>query len=166
MKDELIEKMMEVRLREMDVRDELCKYVREIQSRKIWKDLGYTSLQEFCEDEMGYDTLEARALLIASHIILISKNLVSADPECQARIERLKTWRREKSFSENITAFRVLSNRTLLAVAVQNPQNLEDLSQVRGIGERKMDLFGEKILELMKPVGVGDSATPTDFLTH
>lgn len=148
-KDETMERMMEIRLREMEVRDELCNCVREVQARKIWKQMGYGSLQDFCEEELGYDALETRSLMIASNVILLSKNLVSEDPDCQTRIEKLKTWRREKSAADATAAFRVLSNRTLLEIAKRNPKNMEELLEVRGVGNKKRASLGEEILALL-----------------
>ncbi len=82
------------------------------------------------------------------HSVLKSADLLSADPGVQERIEKLKIWRRSKASLQGVAAYRVLSNRTLLAVASAGPRSGEELLRVRGIGPKKLAAYGAEILAI------------------
>ncbi|MBO9666008.1 MAG: ATP-dependent DNA helicase RecQ [Bdellovibrio sp.] len=67
---------------------------------------------------------------------------VGLDPEQEARFQLLKKWRKEKAKELDTPAFVVFSDQTLKHLAIQNPQSLEELKNVHGIGEAKLAKFG------------------------
>ncbi len=60
-------------------------------------------------------------------------------------LEKLKGWRSEESKKLGVPAFLVLGNRTLRAVAVEEPRTVDELLAVSGIGPSKAEKFGEAI---------------------
>ncbi|MCB0327749.1 MAG: ATP-dependent DNA helicase RecQ, partial [Bdellovibrionales bacterium] len=74
---------------------------------------------------------------------------IEAGSEHHELMKKIKTWRKNFADSKDIPAFMVFSNKTLLDLVIQNPQNLDELKQVYGLGEHKVDLFGSQLLELM-----------------
>jgi ATP-dependent DNA helicase RecQ len=48
-----------------------------------------------------------------------------------------------------VPAYVILHDATLDALSRQRPHNLNELLEVPGIGERKAERFGKKILELI-----------------
>jgi DNA helicase-2/ATP-dependent DNA helicase PcrA len=63
--------------------------------------------------------------------------------------EPLRAWRRARAQSDSVPAFVVFSNRTLEAIASHRPGSLEELAQVPGVGEKKLDRYGEEVLEVI-----------------
>lgn len=71
-------------------------------------------------------------------------------PEAELRAEVLREWRKSYAAENDIAAFIVFSNRTLIDLANKNPRSLGDLRSVHGMGEHKVGVFGEKILSLLR----------------
>ena len=63
--------------------------------------------------------------------------------------EDLKSWRLEKSRSMNLRAFQILTNRALNGVATVKPRNLEQLSNINGVGLSTVSRFGEEIIKIV-----------------
>lgn len=70
--------------------------------------------------------------------------------EAVGRYEALKAWRRELAREEEIPAFTILTDQTLRDIAAAQPRTLKQLRAIRGIGDRKLELFGGTILRLLK----------------
>ena len=58
----------------------------------------------------------------------------------------LKKWRKEKAAEENIAAFQVLHQKTLVQITVHLPDTLFALKKVRGIGKRLAARYGEELV--------------------
>ncbi len=67
--------------------------------------------------------------------------------EEELRSEVLKEWRKQYAEDNDVPAFLVFSNKTLRDLARKNPQCLQDLEKVYGIGEHKIEHLGALILE-------------------
>lgn len=67
-------------------------------------------------------------------------------PEEESRFQALRKWRKAKALELDLPAFVVFSDQTLKHLAVKNPQNLEELKSVHGIGEAKLEKFGWDLL--------------------
>ena len=63
---------------------------------------------------------------------------------------RLKTWRNNLAKEKNVPAYVILSNKTLQYIAAELPTNDAQLLEINGIGQKKLDSFGEEILALVK----------------
>lgn len=73
-----------------------------------------------------------------------------SDPNVdQGLLERLRHWRKEQAKKRRIPAYRILSDRSLLAVAGHKPQDLQSLLTVHGIGPAKAEQFGAELLEVV-----------------
>ncbi len=66
----------------------------------------------------------------------------------EERFKALKVWRKSKAQELDIPAFVVFSDKTLRDIAIKNPQNLDQLKTIHGIGETKLQKFGQDILSL------------------
>lgn len=60
----------------------------------------------------------------------------------------LIAWRRERSLEEGVSAYIVLPQSTLFAIADAAPQNENELMNIPGFGEKKMELYGMDILRI------------------
>ncbi len=59
--------------------------------------------------------------------------------------EKLRAWRLEEAKKLGVRAFHILGNKTLRAVAIEEPHTLNELLTVSGIGPSKAEKFGEAI---------------------
>jgi ATP-dependent DNA helicase RecQ len=59
--------------------------------------------------------------------------------------EKLRAWRVEEAKKLGVRAFHILGNKTLRAVAIEQPHTLNELLSVSGIGPSKAEKFGEAI---------------------
>ena len=63
--------------------------------------------------------------------------------------ERLREWRTARSRADNLAPFQVLHQKTLVQIAVHLPHTLEALRQIKGIGPRLLERYGEELAELV-----------------
>lgn len=70
------------------------------------------------------------------------------DAAAQARFAALKAWRLDVAREHNVPAFVIFADTTLIALAAQNPDTLEALGHIRGIGEHKLHNYGEAVLRV------------------
>lgn len=76
-----------------------------------------------------------------------SKTLaVLLDPIQEQRFQALRAWRKAKAEELDQPAFVVFSDRTLRELAVNNPNSLEELRDVHGFGDAKIERFGWDVL--------------------
>ena len=64
----------------------------------------------------------------------------------------LKKWRKERSIKDNIKPYIIFSDATLIAISNSLPKSKEELFNVRGVGEKKVEKYGEEILQIIKDV--------------
>jgi ATP-dependent DNA helicase RecQ len=63
--------------------------------------------------------------------------------------DHFRQWRREVAKRQNTAAFIVMHDTTLDALCVKQPRTLAQLRGIPGIGERKIELYGQEILEVL-----------------
>ncbi|MEG0917409.1 MAG: HRDC domain-containing protein [Myroides sp.] len=63
-----------------------------------------------------------------------------------------KQWRWDKSKEENIPAYMILTNKTIISIAKTKPETIDDLDKVTGIGENKKRQYGDSIIALINTV--------------
>lgn len=71
---------------------------------------------------------------------------VELDEIQQQRFENLRRWRKQKAQELDVPAFVVFSDQTLRQLAQKNPQSIEELEDIHGIGESKLEKFGWDLL--------------------
>ena len=65
-------------------------------------------------------------------------------------LDALKKKRIEIARSEKVPAYIVFSDRTLAEMAVRRPRSLEALSRIRGVGEMKLERYGDNFLAVIR----------------
>jgi ATP-dependent DNA helicase RecQ len=63
---------------------------------------------------------------------------------------KLRLWRVGVAKEKSIPAYMVFSDATLQAIAAKSPQKFSDLRGISGIGEKKLELYGEALIELLQ----------------
>jgi ATP-dependent DNA helicase RecQ len=67
-----------------------------------------------------------------------------------ALLERLRRWRYQKAQALAVPAFWILHNRVLEAIARCSPRTRDELEGVHGIGARKIEQFGQEIIDMIQ----------------
>ncbi|MDO8693012.1 MAG: DNA helicase RecQ [Sheuella sp.] len=117
-------------------------------------------------DQEGYGTLaltdESRAVLKGARTLMLrreadkpakvsSPRVKSLQPDlpraAQTVFEALRSWRAGIARSHGVPAYVIFHDATLREIALACPQTLEDLGFVNGVGVKKLESYGESILE-------------------
>ena len=70
------------------------------------------------------------------------------DGAAQARYTALRDWRAQAARARNLPAYVIFHDATLAAIAARAPQTLNALRDISGIGERKLQAYGEEVLQV------------------
>ncbi|MCY3878586.1 MAG: DNA helicase RecQ [Rhodobacteraceae bacterium] len=90
-----------------------------------------------------------------------------------ALLARLKKVRLEIAGEKGVPAFVVFHDRSLQDMAARKPQSLDELADCHGVGAAKLDLYGERILVVMKgsqissePAAAAETCLPEERVFH
>ncbi|PNW89227.1 HRDC domain-containing protein, partial [Burkholderia pseudomallei] len=64
--------------------------------------------------------------------------------------ERLRAWRAETAKRDGVPAYVICHDATLAGIARNAPESIDDLRHIPGVGARKLDRFGDEILEVVE----------------
>ena len=64
--------------------------------------------------------------------------------------EALRTWRREQAALQGAPPYVIFHDRTLMEIARDRPVSLDALSHVSGVGQARLDRYGEAVLRLVR----------------
>ncbi len=78
---------------------------------------------------------------------IISKN---KELELDDLYQSLKTWRKTQADIEKLPAFCIFSNTVLQDIVINRPKITTDLENIKGLGTKKIEKYGEDILKLVK----------------
>ncbi|MDI1459840.1 ATP-dependent DNA helicase UvrD2 [Catellatospora sp. KI3] len=76
----------------------------------------------------------------------------------EALLERLRDWRGRVAAVARVPAYVVFTDATLTALAERRPSDRSGLVEIAGIGPRKLELYGEAVLALLRGAAVADLA--------
>lgn len=80
-----------------------------------------------------------------------AKGMVSnADIDNPELYQKLVRWRARKAEAEEVPAYVVMGNKTLVCLANECPQTEEDLLAIPGIGRHKLSAYGSELLSILK----------------
>ncbi|MCU1309945.1 MAG: recQ [Candidatus Angelobacter sp.] len=71
-------------------------------------------------------------------------------PEAKSRFDRLRVARTELARDKNLPAFVIMHDSTLRRIAQLAPADLTALGQIKGIGEKKLKLYGDALLKALR----------------
>ncbi len=83
---------------------------------------------------------------------------VDLDEAAQSLLSRLKARRLELARGEQVPAYVIFPDRTLIAMAERRPQSLAAMGEVHGVGEAKLARYGETFLAVIAAESSGPSA--------
>ena len=68
--------------------------------------------------------------------------------------QALRKWRQERARAEEIPAYMVCGDKTLRDIVEKMPRGLDGLRSIYGLGEAKIDKFGDEILDVLDSADV------------
>jgi ATP-dependent DNA helicase RecQ len=80
-----------------------------------------------------------------------SKQKAGAELPADARplFERLREWRAGVAREAGVPAYIVFGDATLRGIALTRPSSLDELATISGVGEKKLESYGEGVLEVV-----------------
>ena len=75
-------------------------------------------------------------------------------------LDYLVQWRRDKAREQNVSAFVILTNKTLWAISDAAPSSPAALMDVPGMGPGRFEKYGEEILALVDQALADEGAAP------
>lgn len=72
--------------------------------------------------------------------------------------ERLREWRAQAAREQGVPAYIVFGDATLRGIAVTVPTTREALATISGVGEKKLDAYGDAVLAVVAGFAAGDTA--------
>jgi len=79
----------------------------------------------------------------------VERDQAPLDPAAEALFEKLREWRLNEARRRRVPAFRILTDRTLVAICRARPADHEELLDVPGIGPTLARKYGAKVLDLV-----------------
>lgn len=76
--------------------------------------------------------------------------LAQLDAAARQRLQALKAWRAEVAREHGMPAYVIFHDATLLAIATAQPGTIDDLRGISGVGEKKLQAYGEEVLRLCR----------------
>ena len=80
---------------------------------------------------------------------LTQKQETPKDLELDDLYQKPKTWRKAQAEEEKLPAFCIFSNQVLESIVKKRPQIKEELLNIKGFGEKKIEKYGKQILEII-----------------
>lgn len=79
--------------------------------------------------------------------------MADLDSRQRERFEELRSWRAEAAREQSVPAYIVFGDATLRELAVQRPGTLEELADIHGIGQAKLERYGDEVLGVLAGLG-------------
>ena len=108
---------------------------------------GYVSLKEGTYSMLKLNNKSMDILLGKADMYLLVKE--DEKPIDEELFHKLKLWRKSKAIKENIKPYIIFSDSSLISIVNRLPKSIEELLQVRGVGEKKVEKYGDEILKLL-----------------
>jgi ATP-dependent DNA helicase RecQ len=93
----------------------------------------------------------------AGRLVEVASVASGREAEDDALFEQLRALRREIADREGVPAYVIFHDATLREMAVARPASADELLEVNGVGERKLEKYGEEFLVLLSRSNPDDS---------
>ena len=98
----------------------------------------------------GKETVMLRPLKREKAATKVAKTDIWLRTEREERLwQALRQWRLAKARADDVPAYVICGDKTLREIVEKLPESLADLREVYGMGEAKIDKFGDEIVEVV-----------------
>ena len=119
--------------------------------RELIKELinrGDVSLKEGTYSMLKLNNESYKILKSEKKVLAIIEN--EDVPVDKDLFNKIKLWRKEASIREHIKPYIIMSDATIIEIVNKSPNSIEELLQIRGIGEKKINKYGNEIISIIK----------------
>jgi ATP-dependent DNA helicase RecQ len=81
-----------------------------------------------------------------------AKEALTLAPADRPLFEILRTWRKALAAEQGVPPYVIFHDRTLMEIAATRPASLPALAAVNGVGEGKLDRYGDAVLRLVRQI--------------
>jgi ATP-dependent DNA helicase RecQ len=74
---------------------------------------------------------------------------VDLPAEALSRFDALRAWRADTARAQNVPAYVIFHDATLRAIALAQPRDLTALARIQGVGDRKLERYGQPLLDTL-----------------
>ena len=92
--------------------------------------------------------LEERARTRAKRLNKVEGELGVPSSVNEKLKERLQEWRTERFKKDNVPAFVIMHQMTLMSIATHIPKTRAELLKIKGFGQERYNKYGEEILAI------------------
>ena len=124
------------------------KFIRNLIKALI--DFGYVSLKDGTYsmlklNEKSYSILKSKQKVMFKLSYQDEEKIINSD-----LFNKLRLWRRDTAIKEGVKPYIIFSDATLIELCNKLPKNEKELLEIRGMGEKKFNKYGEEILKKLK----------------
>lgn len=124
------------------------KFIRDLIKALI--DFGYVNLKEGTYsmlqlNEKSYSILKSKQRVILKLSYENEEKVINSD-----LFNKLRIWRRDTAIKEGVKPYIIFSDATLIELCNKLPKTEQELLQIRGMGEKKFNKYGEELLKILK----------------
>lgn len=124
------------------------KFIRDLIKALI--DFGYVSLKDGTYsmlklNEKSYSILKSKQKVMFKLSYQDEEKIINSD-----LFNKLRLWRRDTAIKEGVKPYIIFSDATLIELCNKLPKNEKELLEIRGMGEKKFNKYGEEILKKLK----------------
>ena len=76
--------------------------------------------------------------------------MAAVGPDNQALYEALRAWRRQTAAEQGVPPYVIFHDKTLAEIALFRPATLSDLTLIGGVGQTKLDHYGQAVLRVVR----------------
>lgn len=124
------------------------KFIRDLIKALI--DFGYVNLKEGTYsmlqlNEKSYSILKSKQRVILKLSYENEEKVINSD-----LFNKLRIWRRDTAIKEGVKPYIIFSDATLIELCNKLPKTEQELLEIRGMGEKKFNKYGEDLLKRLK----------------
>ena len=124
------------------------KFIRDLIKALI--DFGYVNLKDGTYsmlqlNEKSYSILKSKQRVMLKLSYENEEKVINSD-----LFNELRIWRRDAAIKEGVKPYIIFSDATLIELCNKLPKTEKELLQIRGMGEKKFNKYGEELLKRLK----------------
>ena len=96
-------------------------------------------------NEKSYSILKSRQRVMLKLSYENEEKVINSD-----LFNRLRIWRRDTAIKEGVKPYIIFSDATLIELCNKLPKTEQELLEIRGMGEKKFNKYGEELLKRLK----------------
>lgn len=112
--------------------------------------------------------IEARVQLLEARVETLSRRLtqvIGENPENlsehdAAILDALKEWRQQRARQEGVPVYVVFPDKALTAIASSHPADKFEMSQIKGIADKRIADYGDDVLAILEQHKPGPDGEP------